>query len=141
MANGQSKPCSFTHGLSGKQRLKQSLTVTLVALLTLVPDHGLVGAAVGWSLGMVTYSLLPTWQGWRLLGLHPFGRESGYLALATGASLALAGAARFALGTSPTASGLGCLAAGLAYLAVLYRYRDEIGLAELVELFRDRARA
>jgi O-antigen/teichoic acid export membrane protein len=115
-----------------------ALVVTIVGLVVLVPDHGLVGAAVGWSLGLLVYSLLPLWQGWRLLGLHPFGPETANLGLALMPCLALAAAGRLLLGTSMAAALLGGSAALLGYAAVLYRRRWELALPELIRVFRER---
>jgi O-antigen/teichoic acid export membrane protein len=115
-----------------------ALVVTLVGLLLLVPAHGLVGAAVGWSLGMIVYSLLPLWQGWRLLGLHPFGPETANLGLAVLPCLGLALAGRWVLGPSITAALLGGSAALIGYLGVVYRRRWELALPELASVFRER---
>ena len=115
-----------------------ALVVTVTALLALVPAHGLVGAAIGSSLGMLVYSLLPLWQGWRLFGMHPFGPETANLALALTPCLALAAMGRIVLGTSITAAVLGGSLALIGYVAVVYRRRLELALPGLVAVFRER---
>lgn len=115
-----------------------ALVVTVGALLALVPAHGLVGAAIGSSLGMLVYALLPLWQAWRLYGLHPFGPEAANLALALVPCLALALLGRMLLGTSVTAAMLGGSIALIGYVAVVYRRRLELALPGLVAVFRER---
>ena len=115
-----------------------ALVVTLVGLLVLVPVHGLVGAAVGWSVGMLVYYLLPLWQGWRGLGLHPLGSEAANLALALGPCLAVAGLGRALLGTTIGAALAGGSAAILLYAAIVYWRRVPLALPELIAVFRDR---
>jgi O-antigen/teichoic acid export membrane protein len=115
-----------------------SLSVTVVALVLLVPAHGLLGAGVGWSLGLLTYSLLPLWQGWRMLGLTPLGREAGILGLSLIPCVALAGAGRVLFGTSFLAAVLGSLAGLIGYAAIVYRRRWDLALPTLVEVLRER---
>lgn len=115
-----------------------SLSVTVGALLALVPAHGLVGAGIGWSLGLLTYSLLPLWQGWRMLGLTPLGREAGILVLALIPCVALAGAGRLAFGTSFASALLGSLAGLIGYVAVVYRHRWDLALPALLDVLRER---
>ena len=40
------------------------------------PGHGALGAALGWSGGVLVKNLLPLWQLHRRYGLRPFGRHS-----------------------------------------------------------------
>jgi O-antigen/teichoic acid export membrane protein len=129
--------------MAGRSRLSlldvvASLSVTVVALVLLVPAHGLLGAGIGWSLGLLTYSVLPLWQGWRALGLTPLGREAGILALALIPCFALAAAGRFAFGTSFVAAVFGSLAGLIGYVAVVYRRRWELALPGLIEVIRER---
>lgn len=47
--------------------------VTVAADLALVPSLGALGAALGWSAGVVVKNALPLAQIWRSYGLRPFG--------------------------------------------------------------------
>lgn len=51
-----------------------AVTITLDVLL--VPAHGALGAAVGWSVGVLVKNLLPLIQISRRYGLRPFGRHT-----------------------------------------------------------------
>lgn len=53
------------------------LGLTIGLDLVLVPRIGIIGAGIGWGVALVVGNLLPLWQIWRHLGLHPFGRASG----------------------------------------------------------------
>jgi O-antigen/teichoic acid export membrane protein len=113
-----------------------ALVVTFGGLMLLVPDHGLFGAGVAWSLGMLTYALLPLWQGWRQMGLHPFGPESANVLLALVPMLVIGASVRVAVGDTPLGAGVG-IGAGLgAYAATIWSRRWEIGLLELADVFK-----
>ncbi|GAA4597716.1 lipopolysaccharide biosynthesis protein [Planotetraspora phitsanulokensis] len=53
-----------------------AVAVTIVADVLLVPSHGALGAALGWSAGVLAKNALPLVQISRRLGLLPFGRHS-----------------------------------------------------------------
>lgn len=115
-----------------------SLVVTVTGLILLIPAHGVEGAAVAWSLGMLAYALVPLWFGWRQLRLQPFGAEAANVAVAVLPCLALSGLGRLVLGSSLPAAAVSCTAGLIGYLAVLHRRRDQVGLPALVAVFRDR---
>jgi O-antigen/teichoic acid export membrane protein len=50
--------------------------VTVLLDLALIPAHGALGAAMGWSGGVLVKNLLPLWQIHQRYGLRPFGRHS-----------------------------------------------------------------
>jgi O-antigen/teichoic acid export membrane protein len=53
-----------------------AVAVTIVADVLLVPSHGALGAALGWSAGVLAKNALPLVQISRRYGLRPFGRHS-----------------------------------------------------------------
>ncbi|GAA4561352.1 lipopolysaccharide biosynthesis protein [Planotetraspora kaengkrachanensis] len=53
-----------------------AVAVTVVADVLLVPSHGALGAALGWSAGVLVKNALPLVQISRRYGLLPFGRHS-----------------------------------------------------------------
>jgi O-antigen/teichoic acid export membrane protein len=101
-----------------------ALAVNVVLNLLLVPQLGVVGAAIAWSAAVLVNNLIPLAQLWGTFGLHPFGA----LTLRT----LVAAAAGF--GLLPWTAGLfgeawafaALAAAGLAWGAVLLRYRRRI---------------
>ncbi|MBP2707209.1 lipopolysaccharide biosynthesis protein [Microbispora sp. RL4-1S] len=74
-----------------------AVSVTVVLDLLLVPAHGALGAALGWSGGVLVKNLLPLRQIHRRHGLRPFGphsRAALRLALRAGVRAGLRAAAR-----------------------------------------------
>ncbi len=53
-----------------------ALCVTVGLDLLLIPEYGVMGAAVGWTVGILINNLLPLWQVHRTLSLNPFGRAT-----------------------------------------------------------------
>ncbi|GAA1289922.1 hypothetical protein Psi02_16360 [Planotetraspora silvatica] len=53
-----------------------AVAVTIVVDVLLVPSHGALGAALGWSAGVLAKNALPLVQISRRYGLRPFGRHS-----------------------------------------------------------------
>ncbi|MEZ0073380.1 lipopolysaccharide biosynthesis protein [Planotetraspora sp. GP83] len=53
-----------------------AVAATIVLDVLLVPSHGALGAALGWSGGVLVKNLLPLVQISRRYGLRPFGRHS-----------------------------------------------------------------
>ena len=47
----------------------------------MIPPFGILGAAIGWAVGILGSNLVPLALVWRRLGLHPFGRGT-YVAYA-----------------------------------------------------------
>lgn len=63
-----------------------ALAVNVVVDVLLIPPLGLLGAAIGWAAAILVNNLLPLYQVWRHMGLHPFGPALGTaLALSVGA--------------------------------------------------------
>ncbi|PZG18894.1 hypothetical protein C1I98_38195, partial [Spongiactinospora gelatinilytica] len=53
-----------------------AITVTVAADIALVPAHGALGAALGWSAGVLVKNLLPLLHLHRTYRLRPFGRHT-----------------------------------------------------------------
>nr|WP_236715080.1 polysaccharide biosynthesis C-terminal domain-containing protein [Nonomuraea pusilla] len=64
------------HTTASLLNLLAAVTCTLALDLVLIPGHGALGAALGWSAGVVVKNLLPLWQLHRRYGLRPFGRHT-----------------------------------------------------------------
>jgi O-antigen/teichoic acid export membrane protein len=67
---------SAGHTTASLLNLIAALAVTVLLDLALIPAHGALGAALGWSGGVIVKNLLPLWQIHRRYGLRPFGRHS-----------------------------------------------------------------
>lgn len=114
-----------------------SLQIGLNVLL--IPRYGVTGAAVAWSSSILVNNLAPLAQVWVFLKMHPFGKGFSRAALAALACYGGIGVAfRFGLGTSlPSFIGYQAVA-GLAYLALLWRFRDALELPVLLSELRRR---
>ncbi len=100
--------------------------------LLLIPRYGVTGAALAWSSSILANNLAPLAQVWHFMGMHPFGR--GFFRAAPAALLCYGGiglAFRLLLGTSiPVFVGYHVVA-GLAYLVLLVRFRNDLQLPVL----------
>lgn len=119
-------------------------TVALVVMIgldvLLVPDHGAVGAAVGWMAAILTNNLLPLTQLWSAYGIHPFGRET---LLAAATALATVGVVPAALGLAGAAVPLRwvvTVAGGVAFLVVCRWARRALAVDVLLTSLRRRGR-
>ncbi|MFG3439164.1 lipopolysaccharide biosynthesis protein [Nonomuraea sp. NPDC047897] len=64
------------HTRASLGNLAVAVAATVALDLALIPAHGALGAALGWSGGMLLKNGLPLWQLHRRYGLRPFGRHS-----------------------------------------------------------------
>ncbi|MCG5216874.1 oligosaccharide flippase family protein [Streptosporangium soli] len=64
------------HTAASLANMMAAIAVTVAVDLVLVPVHGALGAALGWSAGVLTKNLLPLLRLHRTYGLRPFGRHS-----------------------------------------------------------------
>lgn len=64
------------HTTSSLLNLVAAIAATVALDLALIPAHGALGAALGWSGGVLVKNLLPLWQLHRRYGLRPFGRHT-----------------------------------------------------------------
>ncbi|MFE3448396.1 lipopolysaccharide biosynthesis protein [Nonomuraea sp. NPDC059194] len=67
---------SAGHTTASLANLVAAVGFTVVLDLALIPAHGALGAALGWSGGVLLKNLLPLWQIHQRYGLRPFGRHS-----------------------------------------------------------------
>ena len=106
-----------------------ALSTNVVLLVVLVPQFSLAGAAVAWAAGRIVGNVLPFLEVAGYLKINPFGRE--WRAAATSAVLAFGAlglAMRVAFGASLGVLLLFALIAIPLYLALLYRYRQDLNL-------------
>lgn len=109
-----------------------ALAVNLGLDLWLVPRHGVLGAAIGWSVAIVAQNVLALTQVGVVLRLHPFGRTTtaaGLLALSC--FLALPMALRWALGQNVTTLVIAGVVGSACYLAGGWRLRSVLRLDSL----------
>ena len=110
-----------------------ALSANIALNLLLIPRYGGTGAAIAWSSSILFTNLLPLGQVWKFLGMHPFGRGFPKVAVAALAAYGALGLVfRVALGTSFPVFLLYQVAAGLLYLALLWRHREALQLDILV---------
>ncbi|MGW4639205.1 lipopolysaccharide biosynthesis protein [Sphaerisporangium sp. NPDC004334] len=64
------------HTAASTANILSAIAVTVVLDVALVPWHGALGAALGWSGGMFAKNLMPLVKIARLYGLRPFGAHS-----------------------------------------------------------------
>ncbi|GAA3837587.1 hypothetical protein GCM10022226_69630 [Sphaerisporangium flaviroseum] len=64
------------HTTSSMMNILGAIAVTVALDVALVPSHGALGAALGWSGGVLAKNLLPLLQIARLYDLRPFGAHS-----------------------------------------------------------------
>ncbi|MGI5273476.1 lipopolysaccharide biosynthesis protein [Nonomuraea sp. CA-218870] len=64
------------HTTSSLLNLVAAVVCTLLLDLALIPGQGALGAAFGWSGGVLVKNALPLWQLHHRYGLRPFGRHS-----------------------------------------------------------------
>jgi O-antigen/teichoic acid export membrane protein len=116
-----------------------ALAVNLVLNLLLIPQYGIVGAAVAGVAALVTRNLLPLIQVRRLLGMSP---TSGGLLWACGAAAlsfaALPLLARIGLGTGVAAALTGLALGATVYLALLWLGRSPLALTAFTALLPGR---
>lgn len=67
---------SAGHTTASLANLVAAIGFTVLLDLALIPAYGALGAAFGWSGGVLVKNLLPLWQIHRRYGLRPFGRHS-----------------------------------------------------------------
>lgn len=64
------------HTTASLRNLVVAGACTVLLDLALIPAHGALGAALGWSAGVLVRNALPLWQLHHRYGLRPFGRHS-----------------------------------------------------------------
>jgi len=129
--------------MGGKSSWNLVNTVVAIVLnvglnLLLIPRFGMEGAAVAWAVSIVVDNLMALAEVWWFLGMRPFGR--GY-AVVVAAALGCVGGigllVRLTVGATVPGLVLFMVAAGAAYGAVLYRWRDTLRFDTFVCALRD----
>lgn len=116
-----------------------ALVLNLVLDIWLIPEHGVLGAAIGWSAAIMTKNLMALVQVRLALSLHPYGAAVGTTAvLAAGCFGAAPWLVTTALGDGPAIVAV-CLAgvSGL-YVALLWNRRTVLRLDFIRSLRRAR---
>jgi O-antigen/teichoic acid export membrane protein len=118
-----------------------SLVLNATLNLLLIPAHGMTGAAIAWAVSIVFINLAPLIQVRLRLGIRaPLG--SGF-AVVAGAAVLCFGVGgvcvRWAAGTSTPTFALCLVAGSAAYVALLYRFRNVLLVADLLDAVRGRA--
>jgi O-antigen/teichoic acid export membrane protein len=117
-----------------------SVGANVVLNLLLIPRFGIAGAALAWAVSIWIDNLASVVEVRLLLGIRPFGRWYGWVALAALGCYGLGGAAvRLLLGTSPPAFTLFLVVATGVYTAMLWRWREPLQLSVLADAVRRRA--
>lgn len=117
-----------------------ALTVQLVLDVLLIPDHGVLGAAIGWSAAIVVRNISALVQVMLAFRLHPVGKPFVLAAsLATGACLVPFLVVRLLLGTTVPALALALVVSGVLYCGGLWKLRRPLELGSLVAVRRRRA--
>ena len=110
------------------------LAVQLGLDLWLIPGHGMVGAAIGWSCSIVVKNLMALAQVSAILHMHPLGRGTALVAgISTLCFGGCVGLVRV-LGGGVALTGLGLVVACVAYASGLYLVRRDLGLESIGSL-------
>ena len=118
-----------------------ALVVNIGLDLILVPRFGIVGAAVGWSVGIAVNNLVPLYQVHRFVGIHPFGVATIHAAAISVACFGVVGAAfRLLLGAGLAGLLAALVVGGGAYLGCLWWWREPLDLSALTSVLRRRRR-
>jgi len=119
-----------------------ALVVNVVADLILIPDHGATGAAIGWSLAIVTLNVLACLEVHYLMRLRIFTASVGRTAIATLICFGVPGIVLGVLAAHKLAALVTWLLVGsVAYSAWWWRRRGDPEVAVLLDaLGVDRAR-
>ena len=140
---GQVDVVLITAGKSSWSMLNGLLVLaTNVGLdLYLIPQYGILGAAVAWGAAITVSNIVPLVQLAAVFRLHPFGRTSVAAAVLTaGCFCAVPLAIRSVLGGGWASLAAGVAAGSLLMMAGLLRFRGTLELQGVVRLPRIRAR-
>ena len=112
-----------------------SVGVQMGVDVALIPHYGILGAAIGWSAGILAANLVPLLQVGLVVRLHPFGRSS-YVAigLLLGCFALVPAASRLLLGNTWGAFAVSGLVGGTAYLVGLWWLREVLSLTALADI-------
>ena len=109
-----------------------ALIVQLGLDLWLIPGHGVLGAAIGWSAAIVTRNTTALIQVAVTLRLHPFGRSTATCATINMlAFLVVPTALRVGMGSTWTSLTAACVAGCAVYVAGVWRFKATLRLDAL----------
>ena len=120
--------------MAGRTRASMANILTAFALnlgldLWLIPEHGIIGAAIGWSCAIIVKNLLALAQVAWILRVHPVGRPTVIVAtLATACFCGSVGLARLAWGDGLGAAALGIAIGSVLYVVGMYLARVDLAL-------------
>jgi O-antigen/teichoic acid export membrane protein len=117
-----------------------AFAINLALDIWLIPSHGVLGAAIGWSVAIAAKNLLALVQvGWSLK-LHPFGRATALVgASCTASYVGCLELSRWFLGSSAVGLAVGAAVGSIVYAGCLFGFRGSLELSALRSL-RARAR-
>src|SRR4029450_11585052 len=107
--------------------------------VALIPAFGITGAAISWSASVLVQNVLPTWQIFRALHLHPL--SAGAVAAGSSALLVYGlGGGLIAMMWAPSALGfvLVALTLSVIYVGLLWHFRQLLAVESLRESIRFR---
>lgn len=109
-----------------------AFTINLGLDLWLIPEHGIVGAAIGWSCAIIVKNLLALVQVAWILRVHPVGRPTVIVAtLSTGCFVGSVTLARLFLGDGLEATAAGVALGTVLYVVGIYLARVDLALDAL----------
>lgn len=118
-----------------------ALAVNVGLDVWLIPEHGMMGAAIGWTASILARNFAPLLEVAILFRLHPFG--PGFRRVVTFSLLCygvLGGLVRLSVGTGPTALAVAALAGSTCYAVLLHRSRAALKLDLLFATVRSSMR-
>ena len=126
IVNAASGPCGQVVSMVGRSDLVfanslAALALNIVLNVILIPEIGMVGAALAWAAAIILVNILRIYQVWRVLHVHPFHRWPRAVALALGVFAGAAVVASLGLDRwTPLVDVIaGALAASAAYAVAL----------------------
>ncbi|HEV2370547.1 MAG TPA: polysaccharide biosynthesis C-terminal domain-containing protein [Streptosporangiaceae bacterium] len=134
MALGQVDMVLVTAGRSSWSLANGLMTVVgnIIADILLIPRYGITGAAIGWAVAIFISNVIPLFQLWITLGLHPFGRVSATACAICAVSYgAVPLAIRIALGDHLVGVVAGMAAGTAVFAAGLWWQRGPLQLASM----------
>jgi O-antigen/teichoic acid export membrane protein len=116
-----------------------SFVLNIALNVALIPAFGITGAAISWSASVLVQNVLPTWQIFRALHLHPL--SAGAVAAGSSALLVYGlGGGLIAMMWAPSALGfvLVALTLSVIYVGLLWHFRQLLAVESLRESIRFR---
>ena len=109
-----------------------ALAINVGVDVWLIPDHGIIGAAIGWCAAVAASNLLALALAWFGLTLHPFGTSVGVAVLLTGVCFVVVPISVALVSGSQLAVAIVLVLATAVLAAVVWRMRDLFALEGLL---------